>query len=82
MNLIHRILWAGAALYAGVILLQAIGRTGLWLQAGAVAALTAAVSLLPLARDESLLKKTEMRVLWVCVLCFALYAFGRAGGVI
>jgi hypothetical protein len=82
MNLIPRILWAGAALYAGVALLQAVARTGLWLQAGAVAALIAAVSLLLLARDESLLKKTEMRVLWVCVLGFALYAFGRAGGVI
>jgi hypothetical protein len=82
MNLIPRILWAGAALYAGVALLQAVARNGLWLQAGAVAALIAAVSLLLLVRDESLLKKTEMRVLWVCVIGFALYALGRAGGVI
>ncbi|KQC03393.1 MAG: hypothetical protein APR53_05530 [Methanoculleus sp. SDB] len=82
MNLIYRILWAGAAFYAGVALLQATLGTGLWLQAGAVAVLIAVVSLLMLVRDERLLKTTEMRVLWVCVLGFLLYAAGRAGGVI
>ncbi|NYT06382.1 MAG: hypothetical protein GKC04_08490 [Methanomicrobiales archaeon] len=82
MTQIPRILVAGAVVYAAIALVQAGLVSGLWLETGAAAVFLGAVALLSLSNGEKRLKHAEMRILWICVLCFAGYAIARAGGLI
>jgi hypothetical protein len=80
MNLIRKLLVAGAVVYVGILLVQSLSEIPVQVQA-AGAALLLFLGIIPVfLKDEHTAKRYEMAAIWICVLLFAAYAAITLGG--
>ncbi|RXE55327.1 hypothetical protein ABH15_11220 [Methanoculleus taiwanensis] len=80
MNLIRTLITLGAVFYTAVMLVQVTTNESILTQAAAGIILLVAVAALTWQRESLALKRYEMTLLWVSVLCFAVYALAGAFG--
>ncbi len=82
MNLIRKLLVAGAVVYVGILLAQTLSEIPVQVQA-AGGVLLLILGIVPVfLKDENLAKRFEMAFIWICVLLFAAYAAVTLGGAI
>lgn len=77
MNIIRLLLTAGTVFYAAIFLVQIVQNGSVAYQALAGVILLAAATALTWMRNEIVLKRYEMGLLWVMVLGFLAYAIAR-----
>jgi len=82
MSLIRYSLLAAIMLYIGIFLIEgSVAPPVLLASIIGIVLLLALISTL-FVRDEERLRKTEMILVWCCVLAYAVYGLIRAGGLV
>lgn len=79
---IKQILTGGLISYLLIAVWQVISHPEVSLQALSLGVVLVILTGIAWISDEEMLKKTEMVILWICVVLFGLYASLVAGGVV